>query len=56
LLQTTCTGNLPTLSLHFPKLGRKVISLTLKNQKNSRKKITSKTRAIYAETIGNPKT
>lgn len=39
----------------FPKLGRKVIFVDSTRPEEFRKAITSKTRAIYAETIGNPK-
>jgi len=39
----------------FPKLGRKVIFVDSKDTEAFRKAITPKTRAIYAETIGNPK-
>ena len=39
----------------FPKLGRKVIFVDSKDPEAFRKAITPKTRAIYAETIGNPK-
>ncbi|MBU4428082.1 MAG: O-acetylhomoserine aminocarboxypropyltransferase/cysteine synthase [Verrucomicrobia bacterium] len=39
----------------FPKLGRTVKFVDSHNPEAFRKAITSKTRAIYAETIGNPK-
>src|SRR5512136_1088011 len=39
----------------FPKLGRKVIFVDSSRPEEFKKAITSKTRAIYAETIGNPK-
>ncbi len=39
----------------FPKLGRKVIFVDSTRPEEFRKAITHKTRAIYAETIGNPK-
>lgn len=39
----------------FPKLGRKVIFVDSRNPEEFKKAITDKTRAIYAETIGNPK-
>lgn len=39
----------------FPKLGRKVIFVDSTKPEEFRKAITDKTRAIYAETIGNPK-
>ena len=39
----------------FPKLGRKVIFVDSTKPKEFKKAITPKTRAIYAETIGNPK-
>jgi O-acetylhomoserine (thiol)-lyase len=39
----------------FPKLGRKVIFVDSTRPEEFRKAITEKTRAIYAETIGNPK-
>ena len=39
----------------FPKLGRTVKFVDSKNPEAFRKAITPKTRAIYAETIGNPK-
>jgi O-acetylhomoserine (thiol)-lyase len=39
----------------FPKLGRKVIFVDSTKPEEFQKAINSKTRAIYAETIGNPK-
>ena len=39
----------------FPKLGRTVKFVDSKNPEEFKKAITDKTRAIYAETIGNPK-
>lgn len=39
----------------FPKLGRKVIFVDSSRPEEFRRAITEKTRAIYAETIGNPK-
>jgi O-acetylhomoserine (thiol)-lyase len=39
----------------FPKLGRKVIFVDSSKPEEFRKALTSKTRAVYAETIGNPK-
>src|SRR4030067_914353 len=39
----------------FPKLGRKVIFVESTKPQEFKKAITRKTRAIYAETIGNPK-
>jgi O-acetylhomoserine (thiol)-lyase len=39
----------------FPKLGRKVIFVDSTRSEEFKKAINSKTRAIYAETIGNPK-
>jgi O-acetylhomoserine (thiol)-lyase len=39
----------------FPKLGRKVIFVDSTRPEEFKKAITTKTRAIYAETIGNPK-
>jgi O-acetylhomoserine (thiol)-lyase len=39
----------------FPKFGRKAIFVDSSKPEEFRKAITSKTRAIYAETIGNPK-
>jgi O-acetylhomoserine (thiol)-lyase len=39
----------------FPKFGRKVIFVDSQKPEDFKKAITNKTRAIYAETIGNPK-
>jgi len=39
----------------FPKLGRHVVFVDSNNPEAFRKAITEKTRAVYAETIGNPK-
>ncbi|MCK5733503.1 MAG: O-acetylhomoserine aminocarboxypropyltransferase/cysteine synthase [Candidatus Latescibacteria bacterium] len=39
----------------FPKMGRKVTFVDSKNPDQIKEAITEKTRAIYAETIGNPK-
>lgn len=39
----------------FPKLGRKVIFVDSTKPEEFKKAITTKTRAVYAETIGNPK-
>jgi O-acetylhomoserine (thiol)-lyase len=39
----------------FPKLGRKVVFVESTKPEAFRKAITAKTRAIYAETLGNPK-
>ena len=39
----------------FPKLGRKVVFVDSNKPEEFKKAITDKTRAIYAETIGNPK-
>ena len=39
----------------FPKLGRKVVFVDSSRHEEFKKAINSKTRAIYAETIGNPK-
>lgn len=39
----------------FPKLGRKVIFVDSQKPNEFKKNLTSQTRAIYAETIGNPK-
>ena len=39
----------------FPKLGRKVVFVDSNNPEEFKKAITDKTRAIYTETIGNPK-
>jgi O-acetylhomoserine (thiol)-lyase len=39
----------------FPKLGRKVVFVDSQKPEEFKKAVTPKTRAIYAETIGNPK-
>lgn len=39
----------------FPKLGRKVVFVNSRDPEAFRKAITDKTRAVYVETIGNPK-
>ena len=39
----------------FPKLGRKVVFVDSSRPEEFKKAITARTRAIYAETIGNPK-
>ena len=39
----------------FPKLGRKVVFADSRDPESVRKAITPKTRAVYIETIGNPK-
>jgi O-acetylhomoserine (thiol)-lyase len=39
----------------FPKLGRKVVFVDSSKPEEFRKALNSKTRAVYAETIGNPK-
>jgi O-acetylhomoserine (thiol)-lyase len=39
----------------FPRLGRRVVFVDSRNPRAFKKAITGKTRAIYAETIGNPK-
>ena len=48
-------GSYQLLHYTFPKLGRKVIFVDSKDSEAFRKAITPKTRAIYAETVGNPK-
>ncbi|MCW3994630.1 MAG: O-acetylhomoserine aminocarboxypropyltransferase/cysteine synthase [Candidatus Bathyarchaeota archaeon] len=48
-------GTYQLLHYTFPKLGRKTTFVDSTNPEEFRKAITSKTRAIYAETIGNPK-
>jgi O-acetylhomoserine (thiol)-lyase len=48
-------GTYQQLHHTFPKLGRKVVFVESGNLQAVRKAITPKTRAIYAETIGNPK-
>ena len=39
----------------FPKLGRKVVFVDSRDPEAFRKAVTDKTRAVYVETIGNPK-
>ncbi len=48
-------GTYQQLHYTFPKLGRKAIFVDSTKPQEFKKAITSKTRAIYAETIGNPK-
>lgn len=48
-------GTYQLLHYTFPKLGRKTVFVDSGNPSEFKKAITSKTRAIYAETIGNPK-
>jgi len=48
-------GTYQLLHYTFAKLGRKTIFVDSKNPIEFRKAITDKTRAIYTETIGNPK-
>ena len=48
-------GSYQLLHYTFPKLGRKVIFVDSKDPEAFRKAITPKTRAVYAETVGNPK-
>jgi O-acetylhomoserine (thiol)-lyase len=48
-------GTYQLLHYTFPKLGRKTIFVESSKPEEFKKAITSKTRAIYAETIGNPK-
>jgi len=48
-------GTYQLLHYTFPKLGRKTVFVESSNPNEFRKAITTKTRAIYAETIGNPK-
>jgi O-acetylhomoserine (thiol)-lyase len=48
-------GTYELFNYTFPKLGRKVIFVDSMNPEAFKRAITSKTRAIYAETIGNPK-
>ena len=48
-------GTYQQLHHTFPKLGRKVVFIESGNPDAVRKAITPKTRAVYAETIGNPK-
>jgi O-acetylhomoserine (thiol)-lyase len=48
-------GTYSLLHYTFPKLGRKTIFVDSQKPTEFKKAITPKTRAIYAETIGNPK-
>jgi O-acetylhomoserine (thiol)-lyase len=48
-------GTYQLLHYTFPKLGRKVIFVDSQKPEEFKKAITAKTRAVYAETIGNPK-
>lgn len=48
-------GTYQQLHYTFPKLGRKTVFVDSAKPDEFRKAITPKTRAIYAETIGNPK-
>jgi len=48
-------GTYELFNYTFPKLGRKVVFVDSTNPAAFKKAITPKTRAIYAETIGNPK-
>ncbi len=48
-------GTYQLLHYTFPKLGRKTIFVESSKPSEFEKAITSKTKAIYAETIGNPK-
>jgi O-acetylhomoserine (thiol)-lyase len=48
-------GTYQLLHYTFPKLGRKTTFVESSNPNEFKKAITPKTRAIYAETIGNPK-
>jgi O-acetylhomoserine (thiol)-lyase len=48
-------GTYSLLHYTFPKLARKAIFVDSQKPSEFKKAITSKTRAIYAETIGNPK-
>jgi len=48
-------GTYSLLNYTFPKLARKTIFVDSSNPAEFKKAITPKTRAIYAETIGNPK-
>lgn len=48
-------GTYQLLHYTFPKLGRKTTFVDSQKPKEFKKAITDKTRAIYAETIGNPK-
>jgi len=48
-------GTYELFNYTFPKFGRKVVFVDSTNPEAFKKAITPKTRAIYAETIGNPK-
>ena len=48
-------GTYSLLHYTFPKLGRKTIFVDSQKSNEFKKAITPKTRAIYAETLGNPK-
>ena len=48
-------GTYSLLHYTFPKLGRKTVFVDSQKPSEFKKAITPKTRAIYAETIGNPK-
>jgi O-acetylhomoserine (thiol)-lyase len=48
-------GTYQQLHYTFPKLGRKAIFVESTKPEEFKRAITSKTRALYAETIGNPK-
>jgi O-acetylhomoserine (thiol)-lyase len=48
-------GTYELFNYTFPKLGRKVIFVDSSNPESFRKALTGKSRAVYAETIGNPK-
>jgi O-acetylhomoserine (thiol)-lyase len=48
-------GTYSLLHYTFPKLGRKTVFVDSQKPNEFKKAITSKTRAVYAETIGNPK-
>ncbi len=48
-------GTYQLLHYTFPKLGRKVVFVDSRDPEAFRKAITPRTRAVYAETIGNPK-
>ncbi|HEY5995946.1 MAG TPA: aminotransferase class V-fold PLP-dependent enzyme, partial [Candidatus Deferrimicrobiaceae bacterium] len=47
-------GTYSQLHYSFPKVGRKVVFVEATRPEEFRKAITPKTRAVYAETIGNP--
>ena len=48
-------GTYELLNYTFPKLGRKVVFVDSTKPEEFRKAINDRTRAVYAETIGNPK-